>query len=142
MLRHLSAAFLLAVAVGGLSACQATHVVLKVGDCINYEPTEEGENSRLVDCAQPHAEEVFSVFDFPNATTAFPGYEAIGALQQTRCQVAFDDYVGISWEQSAYSLGFSGPTEATWADGDHAIACTLEDANGQPLTGSARGTAR
>jgi hypothetical protein len=109
---------------------------------VNYEPSDEGESTIVVSCAQPHAEEVFSVFEFPGAPTAFPGYEAIGELQQTRCQADFTDYVGISWEHSAYSIGFSGPTETTWAAGDHALACTLEDSNGGTLTGSARGTAR
>jgi hypothetical protein len=146
MPRHLFSAVLLALFVGGLSACQTSSVVLKAGDCVNYQNGTDAngdqvENIAVVDCAQPHAEEAFFVFDMPGGT-AFPGYEAIGAEQQTRCQDAFANYVGIEWEQSSLTIGYNGPTEQTWAAGDHRIACMLEDASGATLTGSAKDSAR
>ncbi len=126
------------------AACQsAGRVALKVGDCINYEPSEDGENTITVNCAQPHSEEVFSVYaDMLPSPTAFPGYEAIGATAQRVCQADFEEYVGVPWDQSTYSIGFSGPTEQTWAKGDHQVACLLEDGNGGQLIGSAKGTAQ
>jgi hypothetical protein len=144
MSRSLAAIAAALLIVASVAGCQSSgRTALKVGDCVNYEPTEDGENTRVVDCAQPHAEEVFSVYlDYRPDATGFPGYEAIGAAAQGVCQADFVDYVGISWEHSTYSIGFSGPTEADWNGADHSIYCTLEDANGGTLTGSARGTAR
>jgi hypothetical protein len=147
MLRVLSAIALGAAVAGSAGACQsAGGVALKVGDCVNYSNAVDAdgasiESTVVVDCAQPHAEEVFSVFDYPNQS-AFPGYEAIGALQQTHCEADFPAYVGIAWEQSSYVIGYDGPTEQTWGSGDHAIACLIEDGSGEQLIGSARGSAR
>jgi hypothetical protein len=147
MLRVLSAVALAAAIAGSVGACQSTGgVALKVGDCVNYTNAVDAdggsiESTVVVDCAQPHAEEVFSVFDYPEAS-AFPGYEAIGALQQIRCQADFASYVGIAWEQSSYAIGYSAPSADRWAQGDHYIACLLEDDSGGQLTGSARGSAR
>ena len=117
---------------------------LKVGDCFNYANTTDanGDSVNLpstVDCAKPHSDEVFSVFDYPNAS-AFPGYEAIGALRQTQCEADFTGYVGVTWDKSSYSIAYESPDEQGWASGDHAIHCLLEDLNGGQLTGSARGT--
>ena len=82
---------------------------------------------------------MFSVFEYPNAS-GFPGYEQIGAIQQTQCETDFQTYVGASWENSSYTISYDAPDEQTWAGGDHQIRCLLEDANGGQLTGSARGT--
>jgi hypothetical protein len=141
-MRHNFAGVGLAVLMSlGLSACGgAAGSALKVGDCINNEPSEDGPTAVHVDCAQPHAQEVFYVFDLPKAD--FPGYLEIGDAQQDECPPAFKDYVGVDWEGSKYTFTFAGPTEQTWAAGNHAVVCLLEDANGGTLTGSAKGTAQ
>jgi Septum formation len=137
-------AFIVLIAVAG--ACQNTvsSTQLKVGDCFNYANTTDANGDPVnlpapVDCAQPHSDEVFSVFDYPGAG-GFPGYEAIGALQQTHCEADFKSFVGVEWGRSSYTISYAGPTEQSWASGDHAIHCLLEDASGGTLTGSARGT--
>jgi putative regulator of septum formation len=144
MARLLAPAVVALLVLASVVGCQAGgRTVLKVGDCVNYEPSDDGESTIIVNCAQPHAEEVFSVYlDYRPDATGFPGYEAIGAAAQQVCQADFEDYVGTSWDKSSYSIGFSGPTEADWNSRDHSIYCTLEDSNGGTLTGSARGTAR
>lgn len=144
MLRSVAVLLALSAVSALLVGCQFSgSTALTVGDCINYENSDEGENTVRVDCAQPHDEEVFSVFSYPNAPSAFPGYEAIGAVQQERCQADFATYVGIAWEESAYSIGIAAaPTETSWAAGDRTIVCSLEDGMGHPLTGSAKNTAR
>ncbi len=129
-----------------VSACQNTvsSADLKVGDCFNYANTTDANGDPVnlpspTDCAKPHSDEVFSVFDYPNAG-AFPGYEAIGALRQTHCQADFKAFVGVDWGSSTYTIAYISPEEASWASGDHTIRCLLEDASGAQLTGSARGT--
>jgi len=129
-----------------LSACQNTvsSSALKVGDCFNNTNTTDSEGNAveshaIVDCAQPHDDEVFSVFDYPNAS-GFPGYEQIGTIEQTRCEADFQTYVGVSTEDSTLFVRYESPTDQSWAGGDHAIHCLLEDASGGKLTGSARGS--
>jgi hypothetical protein len=132
---------MLVLVVGGLMGCgSAGNSSLKVGDCVNFEPSDEGPRTIKVDCAQPHDQEVFLTFDLPSGP--FPGYFEIGDAQQDECGPAFEEFVGVPWEQSVYTFDFAGPTEQTWATGDHTIVCSLEDASGGKLTGSARGTAQ
>ena len=133
---------LLAITAGCQNTVSSTE--LKVGDCFNYANTTDANGDQvnlpsIVDCAQAHSDEVFSVFDYPNAS-AFPGYEAIGALQQTHCQADFKAFVGTDWGQSSYTISYAAPDEQSWAGGDHAIHCLLEDASGGQMTGSARGS--
>ena len=136
----------LILAVTVVSACQATvsSTQLTVGECFNYVNTTDANEDQVnlpspVDCSKSHSDEVFSVFEYPNAS-GFPGYEQIGTIQQTRCETDFQTYVGTSWENSSYTISYDSPDEQTWAAGDHQIRCLLEDANSGQLTGSARGT--
>jgi putative regulator of septum formation len=129
-----------------IAGCQqtVTSAQLKVGDCFNYTNTTDANGDPVnvpapVDCTKAHSDEVFSVFDYPNAS-GFPGYEAIGTVQQTHCETDFQSYVGVSWERSSYTINYESPDEQGWASGDHAIHCLIEDASGGQLTGSARGT--
>ncbi len=94
------------------AACQTgttTAAELKVGDCFDVAPTQDanGDNTTmnvLTDCAKPHDAEVFLVFDVPVGQNGFPGYEAIGSLQQTRCDAAFTAYVGKDSGLSSYTI--------------------------------------
>jgi hypothetical protein len=130
-----------------LAGCQSTvsSAALEVGECINHANSVDADGDQVdsnvvIDCSQPHEEEVFSVFDYPGATASFPGYEQIGLVQQGQCQSDFEDYVGITWERSSYTIFYAGPTENSWAGGDHAIHCLLADGSGRKLSGSARGS--
>ena len=147
LVRGLAAALLVTAIISACSNAVPSSA-LKVGDCVNHTNTTDADGNAIdstvvVACSQAHEEEVFSVFDYPNATSTFPGYEAIGAIEQTQCESDFAGYVGVTWDQSdAYTINYAGPTEHDWAAGDRAIVCTLDDANGGKLTGPARGTAR
>lgn len=137
------AAVVLALASGG---CQSSaSVTLSVGDCFDNAPAVDanGDNvvaKTLVDCPQPHDGEVFLVFLVPAAPSGYPGDEAIGSLQQTRCDAAFAGYVGKDPGLSSYTIDYVRPTIDTWSRGDRTIDCLLEDAIGGQLTGSAKGT--
>jgi len=138
------AALIALIAITG--ACQSivSATPLKVGDCFNYINTTDANDDQItvpavIDCAQAHSDEVFSVFDYPNAS-GFPGYEQIGTVQQSRCEVDFATYVGTTWDKSSYTINYDAPDEQSWATGDHQIKCLIEDASGGQQTGSARGT--
>jgi hypothetical protein len=147
-LKTLGAIFAAFVLILLLVACQAGDgsgsAALKTGDCYSLGSGQDanGDNVQtynLVDCTTTHDGEIFSVFDYPNAA-GWPGYEAIGTVQQTRCEADFQTYVGVSFEQSKYTINYVAPTEQSWASGDHAIKCRLEDASNGKITGSAKGT--
>jgi len=144
-MRALCLAFvLIALAVG----CQtgSSSMSLKVGDCFNYSEGVDANGDTVqqidtVDCSQPHSDEVFSVFVYPNAS-GFPGYEAIGTVQQSQCEADFAAYVGTTWDKSSYTINYEAPDEQTWNGGDHTIRCLIEDGSGAQTTGSAHGTAK
>ena len=139
MLRATGVAVLLALLIGGLVGCGPSgQAALKVGECVNYEPSDDGENTIKVDCAQPHDEEVFFTFNLPDGD--FPGDFEIGDAQQDECTAAFEEYVGTPWENSRFTFTFDAPTEATWEQGARTITCLLGDNTGIKVTGSARGT--
>jgi Septum formation len=129
-------------------ACQpGSAVALKVGDCFDQTPSVDANGNgivvdSIVDCAQPHDAEVYLVFDYPGSPDAYPGDEAIGSLQQTRCQAAFEAYVGKDPDLSSYTINYRRPDVDSWSSGDRSIACLIEDASGGQLTGSARGSNR
>ena len=134
----------LALAICG---CQGgtTAADLAVGDCFTRTPTTDanGDNvnaNTITDCAQPHDAEVYLVFEVPAGPNGYPGDEAIGSLQQTRCDAAFAAYVGKDPGLSSYTINYVRPDIGTWASGDHKIACLIEDASGGKLTGSAKNT--
>lgn len=118
---------------------------LKVGDCFNLTPSTDanGDNvnvNTLIDCAQAHDAEVFLAFAVPVSPSGYPGDEAIGTLQQSRCDAAFVTFVGKDPGLSSYTIDYIRPDINTWSRGDRTIECLIEDANGGKLTGSAKGT--
>jgi hypothetical protein len=144
--RLLAGVAVFTVLLGALSACTnaVSPTSLKAGDCFNYTNTTDANGDPVnlpspIDCTKAHSDEVFSVFDYPNAT-GFPGFEAIGAEQQTHCEADFASYVGVPWDKSSLTIAYEAPDEQSWATGDHAIHCLLEDGAGAALTGSARGS--
>jgi hypothetical protein len=147
VLATLAASFALA---SSIVACQAGSgtgsEALKTGDCYSLGSGVDanGDNVQtynVVDCTTTHDGEIFSVFDYPNAS-GWPGYEAIGTVRQPRCEADFQTYVGVSFERSKYTINYVSPTEDSWAIGDHTIKCRLEDASNGKITGSAKGTAK
>lgn len=115
-------------------------VELHIGDCIAQVPQVElGEVTvTIVDCASPHAAEVY--FRAPVAVNA-----AIPDVANRECGAAFSEYTG-------QSMG-ADPLTVTWlvdSNQDRTtiaptvgpapsnVICLLQNANGEPLMGSAR----
>ena len=141
MLRATAVAVILVLLAAGLAGCGSTAgTALQVGDCINIEPSDDGESTVTVACAQAHDQEVYYSFEMPDGD--FPGPFVMGDAVQDECTAAFTEYVGVAWEESQYTFTFDAPTGQTWEQGERTITCLLEDNSGLQLTGSARGTAR
>jgi hypothetical protein len=118
---------------------------LEVGDC--YDPIEDPDDDALLaaiilPCSAPHLAEVFGLAEVAGADGApFPGFDDLEAEAEDLCDAAFEEYVGIDFNRSRYGYVYYTPTEATWAGGDRAVMCVIDD-NGRTIEGSVEGTRR
>jgi hypothetical protein len=143
--RVVLSAVLLAVALAACGGDGGNVFALTAGDC--FTTTEnllgggEVQDLPTVDCAEEHDGEVFAVFaimDVPDG--GYPDVEELQASADEGCLGAFEDYVGVPYEESTLLFANLVPTEASWADGDRDVVCFLFAEDGSPLTGSMAGT--
>jgi hypothetical protein len=117
---------------------------LDVGDCLAESLPGEGEeifSVQTLPCSAPHSEEIFAAVTLPNGDGHFPGMEAIGAQAEGLCVAVFEDFVGLSYEESALYVGLITPSKESWYQGDRSILCTIYDPAGE-VSGSLRGAER
>ncbi len=120
------------------SACSAGVLKLDVGTCFDDPETfEQVEDVPIVDCAEPHDNEVFANVDLTGDD--YPGQEQVENRARQICYDNFSDYVGIAYEASIYGIGWLFPTEDTWAVGDREVICFAYDVNFEKITGSING---
>lgn len=113
---------------------------LAVGDCFDDSSGTDTELSDVpvVDCAEPHDNEVFFTFDMADGD--FPGDDAILAEAESRCLPAFEDYVGLDYASSQLDIFPITPTEGSWSNGDREVICALYDLDLAKLEGSMQGS--
>jgi hypothetical protein len=138
----LPAAFVgvLALALGCTST--STDVFsLQVGDCFQDPDTSEDEIHAVetVDCAEPHDNEVYAVFDLPDG--GFPGPDAIAEASLEGCLDRFEEFVGTPYPESELFATWLYPTETSWAEDDREVVCVLFAQEGG-LEGSMEGSGR
>jgi len=128
---------------GPTEAEEVDIVDLQVGDCLAESlPGEVIFSIQTVPCSEPHSEEIFAAVTLPNGDGDFPGMEAINAQAEDLCIIAeFEDFVGLSYEESVLYVGGITPSEGSWSQGDRRILCTIYDAAGE-VSGSLRGAER
>jgi hypothetical protein len=114
---------------------------LEVGDCFS-ESEEQLETVTVVDCETAHVYEVYHVFDHEaGGDEEYPGDEEILEYADTECQVPFEDFIGLSYEESQWFITSVTPSQETWDTGDREIVCTVNLEDGSEVTGSAEGSA-
>lgn len=112
---------------------------LAVGDCFDDSGgSEEISDVPIVDCADPHDNEVFHVFEVTGDD--FPGEAALQAEAQAACLPAFEAYVGASLGASRLDVFPITPTSGSWSAGDREVVCALYDVDLAKLEGSMRAT--
>ena len=145
-----------AVAVFALSACSgvqpdrdSTGVItesaegadifaIQVGDCAGDLTEGEVQALDVIPCADPHGSEAYASFQIDDGD--FPGAEAIEAQGTEDCGAAFEEFIGLPYEESALLVTWLTPTTESWDGGDREILCfvydetaettgTLEDSN-------------
>jgi hypothetical protein len=136
---------------------------LKVGDCFDKRRVDGPEKSKVeallvLPCDLPHQNEVFAVLKYASAvpaegttihgaattptTVRFPGQPVFTEFAVKECPKRFKDYVGQSYELSAFELTYALPTESDWAAARHSIGCALADGHGRRLIGKQQGTGK
>ena len=110
---------------------------LQAGDCLQGLPPNDPAvvTVTLVDCSQPHLAETF-------LRAPIPVDAALDGTASTNCEAGFVEYTGGPSAGSPYSITylidsdqdrtFNNPLPST-------VICLLQDPQGQPLIGSARG---
>jgi Septum formation len=122
-------------------ACSKSVATADVGECFE-RPEDLGsiEDFDTVDCDEAHFGEVYETFDVEGDD--FPGDEAIAQQSEERCLAAYETYVGIPYEESAFGYFSIKPSEESWNEADdREVICVLTALDGESeLTGSKKGS--
>jgi hypothetical protein len=113
---------------------------MEVGNCFDDVEFGEVQSLPIVDCSQPHDNEVYAIFDYDGAE--FPGQEAINDVARELCLDRFEAYVGAPYATSVLEVFPITPTEDSWDEGDREIICNVYNSDLSKLTQSMRGAAR
>lgn len=113
---------------------------LNVGDCLIGAVDESVSDMDKVDCSKPHLFEVYLTFDLPPG--AFPGEAVVEEQANSRCQAAFEPFVGKSFEESTLTFNRLTPTSDGWVRAkDREVVCMIQKMDDSPRSGSAKGSA-
>jgi Septum formation len=126
-----------------LSACSGNVFELAVGDCFDdgdfaLGEVEEIGDVPMVECAEPHDNEVYEVVTVEG--DVFPGESAIQIGADEVCLDAFDGFVGLDYESSALDFGWLVPTADSWDSGDRLVACFIYRMDLEKVTGTLGGS--
>ncbi len=111
---------------------------IRVGDCLVDEPSESFQLTvKVTPCSNPHREEAYANFDLGDGT--FPGQAEVDRLAEGGCVSRFEDYVGVTYDESELDVFFLRPLEDSW-DADSGVTCMVSD--GGSSSGSLKGANR
>lgn len=127
-----------ALALTGVSACSGDVLDVTVGDCLDRSDLQGEQVSSVstVDCAEPHDVEVYSQVELPEGS--YPGEDRVRALTEEHCTTAFEDFVGVPYEDSELYFSYLTPTQESWSDAEDRTGLCLLLAD-EPVTGSLEG---
>ncbi len=122
-----------------LAACSVGTAVtdIEVGDCFDDPEEVLVATVEVVDCSQPHDNEVFAQVD--TGGVVFPGNDALREIGAEACLPEFEAYVGETFAESPLDYTFLSPSEESWEEGDRTFVCFLYSPDLSKLTGSAKG---
>jgi hypothetical protein len=119
---------------------------LRVGDC--FDPIEDKDDLMLLavhvrPCTELHRMEAFGLGELTPASGApFPGDFWVEREAERLCDKAFEDYVGIPFDESRLDYAYYVPYEWTWDAGDRRVLCAVEAHPAQPLADTVRDSER
>lgn len=102
---------------------------LEVGDCWDDTFDSEGNydysgTPDMADCSDAHDNEVFAVIEIEPADGPFPGDDAVDPQSSEGCDIAFVEYVGADFEDTALSWFSRWPEPDEWDRGGRTIVCS------------------
>ena len=115
---------------------------LELGACLlDRQQPEEADVDvvEVVPCEEPHDSELFARLAV--SEDSFPGTDYLIREGGSRCQSAFNDFIGVDFSASVFDFTFYYPTPSSWVDGDRSIFCLAHEP-GVQRTGSLLGVAR
>ena len=119
-----------------LAACGGGTAVgdIEVGACFDDPDSETVSQLQIIDCAQPHDNEVYAKALLTDSL--WPGTAAIEEFSIDACLAEFETYVGQTYAESPLDYFFLSPTEEGFNQGDITVLCVLYSADLEKLEGS------
>ena len=91
---------------------------MEIGECFQEPDTLEFSDVDKVDCAEPHDNEVFAIYNLTTESLPSPEVMFEGCVQR------FGAAIGTSYENSVYYVSLFGPTRQSWDDlNDREVVC-------------------
>ncbi len=90
---------------------------LKVGDCFEDQAVGEVQDVPIVECSDPHDNEVYSVYELADGSLP-PQQEMLAG-----CEERFGTIIGIPYVDSVIYAGALMPSPDSWDQGDHDVIC-------------------
>jgi hypothetical protein len=98
---------------------------LKAGDCTTFIPYDRVGDVTVMDCAQPHREEVYAVLTLPGSK--YPGDTEVENQANDMCNDKLDSLLTDDAELPAGTdVYYLFPTRFLWATGDRGITCMIQ----------------
>ena len=115
---------------------------LQIGDCFDPKDidAEEADEVDARPCDETHQFELMAIGTMPDGS--YPTDDEFETFVGNLCLPAFDEYVGMVYEESRLDVFWYFPLEEGWAQGDHVVQCAVYDPLNSKLTGSLKGAAR
>ncbi len=111
---------------------------VRPGDCFDDPEGAEIREVVVISCDEPHDNEVYALVELDDDDD-YPGENQVVDEAEELCFEAFEDYVGIPYEESIFLSLQLTPTEEGWEEGDREAVCVLYDADQDSLDESAEG---
>ena len=140
MKRLILALLVVFVVAAGCGDDEGNVFSLEEGQCFD-DPQATGEISDvpIVECDEPHDNEVFFTFDLPDGD--YPGDIAVQEQASEGCLGAFEGYVGLDYATSELDILFLSPTSDSWDQADdREVVCFLYRVDQEKMTGSMQGS--
>jgi hypothetical protein len=132
-----------AVATDGFDDGTVSIFELHRGQCVDFTDDDSELITELParDCDEPHDAEVFLVRSMAPSGDEFPGRSDLDARAEELCSGdAFEEYVGLAYDDSELSVTYVTPSEDSWRMGDRDVVCLATGADGGKLDATVEGS--
>ncbi len=123
-----------------LAGCSQLAPSPEVGACLQAESVTGGEVEEIptVDCSEAHDAQVVASFQARDG--AYPDDAEWEQIVVDGCLAGFEEFVGVSFEESALELQDLTPVEEGWEAGDREVICVAFLSDGSQTTESFEGS--